>query len=172
MCDTFVHRAVTLTALVQREGWRKGAELGLEGGETLAYLLGECRDLQMIGVDVWGHPTNEMDFYKPWDHSANERKTRQAVEHYKDRVTLHKMTTRDAAALVPDGSLDFVFIDADHRAPAVTEDIILWRPKIRPGGYLMGHDINWPSVREAVEHFYNKYSVEPTDAVWWVDLGA
>ena len=46
----------------------------------------------------------------------------------------------EAAREVPDESLDFVYIDADHRFDYVMEDIITWSRKVRPGGIVSGHD--------------------------------
>ena len=37
-------------------------------------------------------------------------------------------------------SIDFMFIDGDHRYSQVTKDINAWWPKIRKGGILCGHD--------------------------------
>jgi predicted O-methyltransferase YrrM len=42
------------------------------------------------------------------------------------------------AGKVKDGSLDFVFIDADHRYLAVIKDLAAWTPKLKPGGTLCG----------------------------------
>lgn len=38
--------------------------------------------------------------------------------------------------------VDLVFIDGDHRYEAVKADIESWLPKVRPGGYLCGHDLD------------------------------
>lgn len=62
-----------------------------------------------------------------------------------------KMPSAAAAALFGDRTLDFVFIDADHSCVAVQADIAAWRPKIKPGGTLAGHDWNtYGSVQQAV----------------------
>lgn len=45
-----------------------------------------------------------------------------------------------AAARFPDGSLDLVFIDADHQYDAVLRDLEAWWPKIAPTGRIAGHD--------------------------------
>jgi len=46
----------------------------------------------------------------------------------------------EALADVPDGSLDFVYIDADHTFDHVMSDIIWWARKVRYGGIVAGHD--------------------------------
>lgn len=51
------------------------------------------------------------------------------------------------------GCLDFAFIDADHRYPAVHADILAYLPLMRPGGILAGHDYSerFPGVQQAVD---------------------
>jgi predicted O-methyltransferase YrrM len=46
----------------------------------------------------------------------------------------------DAVKDFPDESLDFVFIDADHRFEYVINDVIEWSKKVRPGGLIISHD--------------------------------
>ena len=41
-----------------------------------------------------------------------------------------------------DRSVDFVFIDGDHSYLGVSKDINEWLPKIKPGGWMGGHDYN------------------------------
>lgn len=41
-----------------------------------------------------------------------------------------------------DDSLDFVFIDGDHRYNQVKKDIVNWRKKVKKGGILAGHDFD------------------------------
>ena len=66
------------------------------------------------------------------------------------RVVLHRHFTNYAHKFVEDNSLDFIFIDAGHEYEDVLEDIHYWYPKVKPGGHIMGHDINQPQVRKAV----------------------
>jgi hypothetical protein len=61
-------------------------------------------------------------------------------------------TSVQAAQSYANWSLDFVFIDADHSYPSMIQDITAWLPKIKPGGYLAGHDYpNWAGVKQAVD---------------------
>jgi hypothetical protein len=50
-----------------------------------------------------------------------------------------------------DGSLDFVFLDDDHRAAHLIAELEAWYPKLAPGGVIAGHDLDWSSVKKAVE---------------------
>lgn len=46
--------------------------------------------------------------------------------------------------------IDFVFIDASHDYDNVRRDIESWLPKVKSGGIIGGHDIDWPDVKKAV----------------------
>ncbi len=80
---------------------------------------------------------------------------------YEDWVTTIVAPTTDAAMLVPDESLDAVFIDADHRYSPVRQDIIDWYPKVKPGGLVFGHDfekhLNECDAARALEHCETDY---------------
>jgi predicted O-methyltransferase YrrM len=64
-----------------------------------------------------------------------------------------KATSKAASKKFADESLDVVFIDLTHTYEAVKEDIALWLPKVKKGGYLAGDDYheNWPGVIQAVD---------------------
>jgi len=39
------------------------------------------------------------------------------------------------------GPIDLLFLDGDHSYDAVAQDVADWAPKIRPGGFLVMHDV-------------------------------
>ena len=152
------HRA-ELVRLVQKSGWTRGVELGVDKGILFEQLLAGCPELHLIGVDVCPVP---------------HRKARceALVEQYADRAELLVMTTRAASGLFDDGFFDFVFIDADHSAPAVDDDIRHWTPKVRPGGWLGGHDYNkkFPGVISAVDAAFGDRVRTWPGSIWGVWL--
>jgi hypothetical protein len=69
-------------------------------------------------------------------------------------VTTLAMESAQAARLIADRTLDFVYIDSIHSFGHVCRDIDLWLPKIRPNGLIGGHDYSpgeWPGVVKAVK---------------------
>ena len=67
----------------------------------------------------------------------------------------------DAAASYPDGSLDLVYLDAGHDYAEVSKDIAAWRPKVKPGGFLAGHDytVEFPGVIRAVNETFDRLDI-------------
>ena len=161
-----------IAGLVKEQGWTKGAELGLWWGRTYGFLLTHCPELHLIGVDLFApQPDHPDQKFQPslgddWPHEDNEAKCRAIYAKFPKRAALYKMMTSDAAKVVDDASLDFVFIDADHSAEGVLRDIEDWEPKVKPGGYVMGHDIDWPTVRDVVSKRLPGYRTGP-DNVWY-----
>jgi len=64
-----------------------------------------------------------------------------------------------------------VFIDGNHSYGHVRADIAAWRPKLKPGGLLCGHDFHMEGVRRAVtEACPDVQGGRDENAhVWWVN---
>lgn len=137
----------TLCDLADLYGWRTGAEIGVRRGNTTAALLRECPKLFMYAVDPWEPQTLAGQVYTAEKVESFENDARRALEPYGARCVILKARSTAAAPCVPDASLDFVFIDGDHTAEGVFQDVLAWAPKLRPSGAMLGHDVSWPSVR-------------------------
>lgn len=73
-----------------------------------------------------------------------------------------RMPSDQAASLFEDGTLDFVFLDADHGYEAVRRDLQAWFPKIKRRGVLGGHDYlhaDFPGVRRAADEFFREQNL-------------
>ncbi|OWK25067.1 hypothetical protein AJ87_15155 [Rhizobium yanglingense] len=130
-------------------------------------------------IDSWQTADKQPERYKATgdDHAlhvdpARVNSHRSQAENraklFPGRAMIMAMTSSEAAAKIEDGSLDLVFVDADHSKEGVTEDIALWLPKVRAGGWIGGHDYCNPDPRfrfgvtEAVDEWANatEHSVE------------
>lgn len=75
----------------------------------------------------------------------------------------------EAAKRFADGSLDFIFVDGDHRFPGVVADIRAWRPKLSPTGVMAGDDWNLDGVAPAVKQEFGEGNYRLWQNHWIVD---
>jgi len=150
-----IRRWKWITKLANENGWKYGAEIGVQKGNNLFYILNHCPELHMIGVDVWAlQPDKGPGFAYNRNkhiHASNFNMVKEKAKHYPGRLWLLKMLSVNAAKYVKDGCLDFVFIDADHSRQAVKDDIIAWKPKLKETGFLCGHDAGQKKVKKALD---------------------
>lgn len=69
-------------------------------------------------------------------------------------IVKHKGDSVSEAEKVPDGSLDFVYVDALHDFEHVAVDLAAWAPKVSVGGFVGGHDGDAPGVEKAIKAFF------------------
>jgi hypothetical protein len=145
-------------------------EVGAYLGRSSLYLASRIqwsgKKIRLYVVDLWdgwlyedcdehhsaGAGKENTDVF--WHFIRNVR--RAGVE---DVICPLKMPSEQAASLFEDGTLDFVFLDADHRYEAVRRDLEVWFPKIKRRGVLGGHDYlhpDFPGVRRAADEFFRE----------------
>jgi uncharacterized Rossmann fold enzyme len=145
-----------------------GAEIGVFAGD-LSRLLLYRPDLTLYLVDSWTSEHAERyaqsgDFHAQLSQEHQDRffqMTRQVVEFAGPRAKILRQDSQEAAKAIPDRSLDFVFIDADHSYEGCKADIEAWLPKIKPGGFISGHDYEnteFPKfgVKRAVDEMFTR----------------
>lgn len=120
---------------------KMGAEIGVYVGEFSRLILRLNPQLKLYGVDPW----IEYKEYKELDgqdfnNMYKETLLKMATFIKKGRYVVVRKTSMDALRDFADNSLDFVYIDANHEDPYVTQDIEGWAAKVRPGGLVTGHD--------------------------------
>lgn len=160
-----------------------GAEIGVWSGGNAMDLLRGNSDLRLVLVDAWtpNRPSYKASkdrkaFFSPKKFRRAEDRARKNVAPFGDRAVFHKGESTAMAAEVAPASLDFVFIDAEHSAEAVTADIAAWRPTVKPGGFLSGHDYNhpnFPGVRQAVDAYASAHGLQVEtgrDHTWFIRL--
>lgn len=134
-------------------------EVGCWLGKSTAYFARRIQEggksILFYAVDTWEGSPNEPGQVEAVAHAGGSvfelfhRNMEEAGVI--DSIRPLKMPSVAAAQLFADKTLDFVFIDADHTCDAVQADIAAWRPKIKSGGTLAGHDWNtYGSVQQAV----------------------
>lgn len=156
------------------DGPVKGAEIGVFAG-AMSYRLLERRDLSLIMVDSWEGAGAAYADKADWHASLSQTRqdeyfdiANRATGHVGKRRRILRMRSLDAAKQVDDASLDFVFLDADHSEAGCADDIRAWLPKVKPGGFIGGHDYGnsfFPGVSTAVDAAFA--SVERGDNYTW-----
>jgi predicted O-methyltransferase YrrM len=151
---------IELAEYFNKLGFTKGAEVGVYKGEYAQILCEKIPDLYLIMVDSWIRQQRRIDAKA------------EAIERTKNYdVRIVQETSLEAAKDVPDGSLDFVFIDAGHTYAEVKEDIEAWAPKVKDGGIVSGHDYyEFPSgkggVIPAVDEYVAKHGYKLNVIPW------
>jgi hypothetical protein len=132
------------TAFLNRIGAKTVAELGVAKGKFAERVLDDCPALERYYmIDPWRH-------LEDWNRPANTRNDERFQEvfeaamantrpHEAKRVVL-RGRTQDVIDRIPDGSLDFAYVDGDHTLRGVTVDLIRVFRKVRDGGWIGGDD--------------------------------
>lgn len=135
-----------------------GAEIGVRHGETSEFLLHNNEDLVLYLVDPYVSYVDLLEtIYSDVEQTGIKNAAKLRLSSFGDRAIWRYKISTQAAKEIDDGSLDFVFIDANHQEKFVREDIYAWYPKLRRGGLLMGHDYNIDGVRVAVDEWVAKF---------------
>ncbi len=137
-----------LDYLVKKNQWTTGIEVGVRFGRTLFYLLENNPSLKMYAVDI-----DISQFYKP-----------EIQDRYKDRLIVLEGDSSSLASKINE-KVDFVFIDAAHSRKAVIKDINAYTPLVKTTEGLLGHDIDYPSIQEALTELQISFDVCP-DNIW------
>ena len=106
-------------------GFKTGAEIGVDRGEYLEKFLDV--DLKMYAVDTWANKKQAFS-------------TVQKISEQNDNCIIVHKSSMEAIEDFPPRSLDFVYIDADHRFPFVAQDLYYWYWRVKKGGAIAGHD--------------------------------
>jgi len=113
----------------------------------------------IYSIDPW------QSGYDPNDNASNpnmydmkmvEAKFDEACVQYLN-INKMKMTSADAVHYFKDESFSFIYIDGNHQEKYIREDIKLWTPKVKKGGFLGLHDYqsrHFPYVEKIVHEIF------------------
>ena len=157
---------IELAKYFAKLGFKSGAEIGVWDGRYSEILCQSIPELRLLAVDSWQASPNYRESKEEWRLVYDTARSK--LKSY--GVSIIKKTSMSAAQNVLDESLDFVFIDADHRYEAVKKDIGEWSKKVKPSGIVAGHDYyvtrsGNDGVIKAVDEYTKRhgYSLNLTD---------
>jgi hypothetical protein len=142
-----------------------GAEIGVQRGEYSEVLLAGSRLTQLLLVDPWREfespDYQDVANVSQREHDERFAEAQQCVSRFGSRAVFHRLPSLEAAPLVADGTLDFVYLDGRHDYASVVADLEAWYPKLTASGVIAGHDYvdaDVPTgvfgVRSAVDEFF------------------
>lgn len=162
---------------VAQKKYKVLVELGTWKGHSIIHLAKKLQEqdyeFELYGVDLFENSlihqiegNNYLSNQVPllWD-IYNKNLENAKVRHLIKDI---KNSSWEASSNFEDGSVDFLFIDADHKYESVVKDINFWLPKMKKGGMISGHDFyqTTAGVRRAVEELIPDYSIG-SDHIWF-----
>lgn len=161
-----------LANLLHELGFATGVEVGVAGGDYSRKLCEANPGMKLYGVDAWQVYDNYVDYsVGELDSLYEQAKKRLApFPHYE----ILRGFSMDVVEQFEDDSLDFAYIDSNHRDPHITNDIAGWSKKVRPGGIVSGHDYiagykdKGRKVRFDVMNAVRKYAEDNVVTPWFI----
>lgn len=162
-----------LPSLCREIGVRRGAEVGVWKGAYSEEFCKAIPGVQWTCVDPWAPYADYRE--KKNDATLIANAYAEAMERLAPYdCAFLRASSVEAAESIPDGSLDVVYVDANHEAPFVLEDLKVWTKKLRSGGILAGHDYRVPpaskpfiQVKAAVDQYVSEHAIAP----WFIFAG-
>ena len=147
----------------------RAVEIGSYSGEGTVVIAKHFKEV--MAVDPW------LNGYDINDRASQQCPMKFVFEAFQERTTplgnvlYSRGKSLDALQFFKDGELDLVYIDGDHRYEGVLADLNGWRPKLRAGGIMAGHDWSFKAVQKAlVEVFKDKEAVPFQGDSWAIKL--
>ncbi len=132
-------------------------ECGVDEGHLSRQILQIAKPNQLILVDTWATQRFNASKLEKIQHEFADDITT-------GRVRIERLTSVEALRAAADHSLDWIYIDTDHSYATTRDELLLAEKKVKPDGYICGHDYtigSWPSYhRYGVIEAVNAFCVE------------
>jgi len=153
-----------LASLFCELGFTEGVEVGTEAGLYAETLCKANPNLHLCCVDPWKVYDNNLGYHIAITQQEVDNFYEETVERLRPyNTTIIKKKSMEAVVQFPDDSLDFVYIDGNHRLEYVVNDLVEWTKKVRPGGIVSGHDYiqykdqHYSHIVEALWAYHRSY---------------
>lgn len=158
-----------LPRIIKEYGYKCGAEIGILRGYFSRFLLANCEDITLHGVDPyiphsawefgWGY-VDEKTKTTQESHDGNKKCMLAITNKYKNFIFHNDKSINFGGSMVRD-EFDFIVLDGDHSEENVYRELNIFYEKIKDNGIICGHDFNGyfgkatpvVSVKPAVERF-------------------
>ena len=158
----------------ENPSFRNFVEIGVWNGDSITHLCQELKKLNRKfhahAVDLWTSLVVPKEHEEAQKLSLTRFIEKIKVNELGTNITLHQVDSTMAAELFKDGYFDLIFIDANHTYKKMKEDALAWRPKLKEGGVIAGHDYTEPScgVKQAVDEVFGD-RVLLYETIWYLN---
>ena len=146
------------------------AEIGVYEGEFSRQILEVAEPELLHLIDPWEHsdehPESLFGGLGPKGQTSMDDRYEQVRAEFAEeikagRVKMHRDLSAPASEKFEDSYFDWIYIDGNHLYEFVEQDLELYYPKIKPGGYIAGDDYGaegwWGNgVQKAVDDFVSR----------------
>jgi len=156
-----MNRIDLINEIFIKEELKTGVEVGSFKGEYAREILKRWNG-NLCMIDVWDEIGSEYI-----DASNHKNFNNQVyidcfnnIQEFGLRATMIRTNSEMGSNFFTDESVDFVYIDANHAYEFVKNDIEYWFPKVKKGGYIMGHDyidLDWYNDPQFAENGKDKH---------------
>lgn len=158
-------KALTLIDIVTELNPKVCVDIGTFGGSSLFPVACALKFLEsgvVIGIDPW----DKLECIKYYDPVKDEENLRWWMQLDLDAIynsylkeikrfglegycITMRMTSERAATSIEE--IDLLHIDGNHNEQNMTQDAVLYLPKVRSGGYILLNDSLWDDAQKAVD---------------------
>lgn len=134
-----------------------GIEIGSYAGESAEIFINSGLFKNFYCIDPWENgydPKDDLNYLVKYAEPLFD-------ERFKDNKIIQKIKDHSWNAVnnFQDESIDFIYIDGNHKYQAVKKDLELYYPKIKKNGIISGHDYNlFGNIYNAVNEFFKDKS--------------
>lgn len=160
---TTPERCVEMATLILRYKILNYVEIGVFGGRSLiaaGMAMEEKESGRAYGIDPWQkqaalegvkEPEN-VDWWSKLDIHNIHRGCMDAIWkcHLEKRCIVIRSDASYCTKLFGHLGVDMLFIDGNHSEEASCRDVRMWKDKVRPGGFILFDDSDWPSTQKAL----------------------
>lgn len=141
MLITYLNR-VQLLEVLPKAG--TVAEIGVLRGGYSAKIQRIVEPERLHLIDPWGRTEEPNRHYpEPLMQAAYEKvQTRFSEEIEAQKIVLHRDFSTSVAPTFPDQFFDWVYVDGQHDYASAHADLMAFKQKVKPDGFILGHDFS------------------------------
>jgi hypothetical protein len=143
------------------------AEIGVHEGEFAWQILDVAAPKRLHLIDPWKHMEEYSRSLFGGKGADGQRHLDERYERVKERLTpeiaecqvqVHRAFSASASEYFDDSYFDWIYVDGNHTYEFVRQDLELYYPKVKAGGFMIGDDYGvkgwWNNgVQKAVDEF-------------------